>query len=52
MFLPNFSRCPLPLKLMSFVLNISKSYTLYPLTLTKLFFSVKSNVTRIIWSIY
>ncbi|MFS7941215.1 hypothetical protein Hanom_Chr05g00473581 [Helianthus anomalus] len=38
MFVPNFRRCPLPLKLMSFVLNVSKSYTLYPLGQTQLIF--------------
>ncbi|KAJ0533910.1 hypothetical protein HanIR_Chr09g0413831 [Helianthus annuus] len=42
MFVPNFRRCPLPLNLMSFVLNISKSYTLCPLGLTWLVFYVKS----------
>ncbi|MFS8022243.1 hypothetical protein Hanom_Chr16g01437151 [Helianthus anomalus] len=36
MFVPNFSRCPLPLKLMSFVLNVSKSSTLCPLGQTQL----------------
>ncbi|MFS8023581.1 hypothetical protein Hanom_Chr16g01453111 [Helianthus anomalus] len=41
MFVPNFRRCPLPLKLMSFVLNVSKSYTLCPLRQTQLKFSVK-----------
>ncbi|MFS7941228.1 hypothetical protein Hanom_Chr05g00473711 [Helianthus anomalus] len=40
MFVPNFRRCPLPLKLMSFVLNVSKSYTLCPLGQTQLEFSV------------
>ncbi|MFS8028145.1 hypothetical protein Hanom_Chr16g01507041 [Helianthus anomalus] len=34
MFGPNCKRCPLPLNLTSFVLNVSKSCTLYPLTLT------------------
>ncbi|MFS7973118.1 hypothetical protein Hanom_Chr09g00852821 [Helianthus anomalus] len=41
MFVPNFRRCPLPLKLTSFVLNVSKSCTLCPLGLTLLKFSVK-----------
>ncbi|MFS7967684.1 hypothetical protein Hanom_Chr09g00788651 [Helianthus anomalus] len=41
MFVPNFRRCPLPLKLMSFVLNVSKSCTLCPLAQTQLIFSVK-----------
>ncbi|MFS7908039.1 hypothetical protein Hanom_Chr01g00078491 [Helianthus anomalus] len=38
MFVPNCRQCPLPLKLMSFVLNVSKSCTLCPLALTKLIF--------------
>ncbi|MFS7968158.1 hypothetical protein Hanom_Chr09g00794191 [Helianthus anomalus] len=38
MFVSNCRRCPLPLKLMSFILNVSKSFTLCPLALTKLFF--------------
>ncbi|MFS7961902.1 hypothetical protein Hanom_Chr08g00720431 [Helianthus anomalus] len=38
MFVPNFRHCPLPLKLMSFVLNISKSCTLCPLGQTQLIF--------------
>ncbi|MFS7999451.1 hypothetical protein Hanom_Chr12g01166331 [Helianthus anomalus] len=41
MFMPNFRRCSLLLKLMSFVLNISKSYTLCPLGQTQLEFSIK-----------
>ncbi|MFS7989242.1 hypothetical protein Hanom_Chr11g01044401 [Helianthus anomalus] len=38
MFVTNFRRCPLPLKLMSFVLNVSKSCTLCPLRQTQLNF--------------
>ncbi|MFS8015341.1 hypothetical protein Hanom_Chr15g01355281 [Helianthus anomalus] len=38
MFVPNCRRRPLPLKLMSFVLNVSNSYTLCPLALTSLIF--------------
>ncbi|MFS8006395.1 hypothetical protein Hanom_Chr14g01248671 [Helianthus anomalus] len=38
MFVANFSRCHLPLKLMSFVLNVSKSCTLCPLGQTQLIF--------------
>ncbi|KAF5806890.1 hypothetical protein HanXRQr2_Chr05g0226861 [Helianthus annuus] len=38
MFVPNFRRSPLTLKLMSFVLNVSKSCTLCPLRQTQLFF--------------
>ncbi|MFS8020780.1 hypothetical protein Hanom_Chr16g01419771 [Helianthus anomalus] len=38
MFVPNFRRCPLPLKLMSFVLNVLKSCTLCPLGQPQLFF--------------
>ncbi|MFS7947360.1 hypothetical protein Hanom_Chr06g00547401 [Helianthus anomalus] len=34
MFVPNCRRCPLPLNLTSFVLNVSKSCTLCPLALT------------------
>ncbi|MFS7981659.1 hypothetical protein Hanom_Chr10g00953551 [Helianthus anomalus] len=37
-FIPNFRRCPLSLKLMSFVLNVLKSCTLCPLSLTQLDF--------------
>ncbi|MFS7959470.1 hypothetical protein Hanom_Chr08g00691461 [Helianthus anomalus] len=47
MFVPNYRLCPLPLKLMSFVLNVSKLCTLCPLALTKLMFSVKSSNTRL-----
>ncbi|MFS7941552.1 hypothetical protein Hanom_Chr06g00477641 [Helianthus anomalus] len=43
MFIPNFRRCLLPLKLMSFVLNVSKSYTLCFLGQTQLIFFVKSD---------
>ncbi|MFS7955572.1 hypothetical protein Hanom_Chr07g00644221 [Helianthus anomalus] len=35
MYIGNCSRCPLPLNLTSFVLNISKSCTLCPLALTQ-----------------
>ncbi|MFS8019831.1 hypothetical protein Hanom_Chr15g01408271 [Helianthus anomalus] len=38
MFATNFRRCPLPLKLMSFVLNVSKSCMLCPLGQTQLIF--------------
>ncbi|MFS7959713.1 hypothetical protein Hanom_Chr08g00694301 [Helianthus anomalus] len=38
MFVSNCRRCPLPLKLMSFVLNVLKSCTLCPLALTWLIF--------------
>ncbi|MFS8018354.1 hypothetical protein Hanom_Chr15g01391121 [Helianthus anomalus] len=41
MFVPNFRRCHLPLKLMSFVFNVSKFCTLCPLGQTQLEFSVK-----------
>ncbi|MFS8021951.1 hypothetical protein Hanom_Chr16g01433541 [Helianthus anomalus] len=41
MFVSNFSRCPLLLKLTSFVLNVSKSYMLCPLGQTQLDFLVK-----------
>ncbi|MFS7967486.1 hypothetical protein Hanom_Chr09g00786301 [Helianthus anomalus] len=42
-FVSNFRRCPLPLKLMSFVLSVSKSCTLCPLRQTELIFFVKSD---------
>ncbi|MFS7969933.1 hypothetical protein Hanom_Chr09g00815041 [Helianthus anomalus] len=44
MFTPNCRRCPLALKLTGFVLNVSKSCTVCPLSLTQfiLFFFVKS----------
>ncbi|MFS8015935.1 hypothetical protein Hanom_Chr15g01362551 [Helianthus anomalus] len=35
MFVPNHRRCPLPLNLTRFVLNVSKSCTLCPLALTQ-----------------
>ncbi|MFS7968546.1 hypothetical protein Hanom_Chr09g00798791 [Helianthus anomalus] len=38
MFVPNFRRCPLPLKLMGSVLNVSKSCTLCHLRQTQLIF--------------
>ncbi|MFS7893901.1 hypothetical protein Hanom_Chr00s001256g01677921 [Helianthus anomalus] len=38
MFVPNFRRCLLPLKLTSFVLNVSKSCTLCSLGQTQLIF--------------
>ncbi|MFS8006072.1 putative cation efflux protein [Helianthus anomalus] len=41
MFVSNFRRCPLPLKLMSCILNVSKSRTLCHLRQTQLEFSVK-----------
>ncbi|MFS7911959.1 hypothetical protein Hanom_Chr02g00124151 [Helianthus anomalus] len=40
-FTSNCRRCPLPLKLIGFVLNVSKSCTLCPLSLTKFIFLVK-----------
>ncbi|MFS8011242.1 hypothetical protein Hanom_Chr14g01306651 [Helianthus anomalus] len=52
MFVPNFRRSPLPLKLMNFVLNVSKSCMLCPLGQTQLIFFVKSYYKRVIWSFY
>ncbi|MFS8011738.1 hypothetical protein Hanom_Chr14g01312571 [Helianthus anomalus] len=52
MFTPVCRRCPLTQKFTSFVLNVSKSYTLCPLALTQLDFSVKSDYKRVIWSFY
>ncbi|MFS8006827.1 hypothetical protein Hanom_Chr14g01253691 [Helianthus anomalus] len=43
MFVSNFRRCPLPLKLMCFVFNVSKSCTLCPLGQTQLIFCVKTD---------
>ncbi|MFS7934050.1 hypothetical protein Hanom_Chr05g00386941 [Helianthus anomalus] len=43
MFTPNYSRCPLPLKLTGFVLNVSKCCTLCSLGLTQFIFLVKSS---------
>ncbi|MFS7914614.1 hypothetical protein Hanom_Chr02g00155501 [Helianthus anomalus] len=40
MFVSNCRRCHLPLNLTSFVLNVSKSYTLCPLAQTQLYFLV------------
>ncbi|MFS7905345.1 hypothetical protein Hanom_Chr01g00046571 [Helianthus anomalus] len=41
MFVPNCRRCPLTLNLTSFILNVSKSCTICPLSLTQLIFLVK-----------
>ncbi|MFS7910322.1 hypothetical protein Hanom_Chr02g00104911 [Helianthus anomalus] len=41
MFVSNCRRCPLPLNLTSFVLNVSKCCTLCPLALTRLDFFIK-----------
>ncbi|MFS7954811.1 hypothetical protein Hanom_Chr07g00635031 [Helianthus anomalus] len=41
MFILNCRWCPLPLKLIGFVLYVSKSYTLCPLGPTQFKFSVK-----------
>ncbi|MFS8010628.1 hypothetical protein Hanom_Chr14g01299281 [Helianthus anomalus] len=38
MYVPNSRRCPLTSKLTGFVLNVSKSCTLFPLTLTQSIF--------------
>ncbi|MFS8005979.1 hypothetical protein Hanom_Chr13g01243821 [Helianthus anomalus] len=38
MFTPNCRRCPLSLKLTGFVLNVSKSCTMCPLSLTQFIF--------------
>ncbi|MFS7917840.1 hypothetical protein Hanom_Chr03g00193901 [Helianthus anomalus] len=38
MFTPNCRRCTLPLKLTGFVLNVSKSCTLCPMSLTQFIF--------------
>ncbi|MFS7921931.1 hypothetical protein Hanom_Chr03g00242701 [Helianthus anomalus] len=38
MFTSNCRRCPLPLKFMSFVSNVSKSCTVCPLSLTQFIF--------------
>ncbi|MFS7989311.1 hypothetical protein Hanom_Chr11g01045241 [Helianthus anomalus] len=46
MFVPNFRRCPLPSKLMSFVLNVSKSCTLCHLGQTQLIFFLLNLVTQ------
>ncbi|MFS7940705.1 hypothetical protein Hanom_Chr05g00467551 [Helianthus anomalus] len=45
MFFPNFRRYPLPLKLMSFVLNVSKSCTMCHLSLTQFIFFLLNLVT-------
>ncbi|MFS8017293.1 hypothetical protein Hanom_Chr15g01378691 [Helianthus anomalus] len=50
MFIPNFKRCLLPSKLMSFVLNVSKSCTLCPLGQTQLIFFVKTGHPRVFLS--
>ncbi|MFS7948322.1 hypothetical protein Hanom_Chr06g00558601 [Helianthus anomalus] len=42
-FMPNFRRCSLSLKLVSFVPNVLQYYTLCPLAPSQLIFSVKSN---------
>ncbi|MFS7952128.1 hypothetical protein Hanom_Chr07g00603281 [Helianthus anomalus] len=38
MFTPKYRQCPLSLKLTSFILNVSKSCTLCPLSLTQIIF--------------
>ncbi|MFS7894032.1 hypothetical protein Hanom_Chr00s001283g01678931 [Helianthus anomalus] len=50
MFVPNFRRCPLPLKLMSFILNVCKCCTLRPLWQTQLIFLVKFDHPRVFLS--
>ncbi|MFS7939070.1 hypothetical protein Hanom_Chr05g00447321 [Helianthus anomalus] len=52
MFVPNFRRYPLPLKLMSFVLNVSKSYTLCPLRQTQLIFFLLNLITQGYFSLF
>ncbi|MFS7981314.1 hypothetical protein Hanom_Chr10g00949481 [Helianthus anomalus] len=52
MFVPNFRRCPLSLKLMSFVFNVCKYCTLRPLWQTPLDFLVKSAHQRVFLSFY
>ncbi|MFS8009375.1 hypothetical protein Hanom_Chr14g01283981 [Helianthus anomalus] len=42
-YIPNFRRCPLSLKLTSFYLLFQKSCTVCPFALIKLIFSVKSD---------
>ncbi|MFS8022778.1 hypothetical protein Hanom_Chr16g01443471 [Helianthus anomalus] len=44
MFVLNFRRCPLPLKLTCLVLNVSKSCTLCPLGQTQLFFFLLNQI--------
>ncbi|MFS7931457.1 hypothetical protein Hanom_Chr04g00356201 [Helianthus anomalus] len=41
MIVPNCRRCPFPLNLKSFVLSVSKSYTLHPLAPIQFDFLVK-----------
>ncbi|MFS8021403.1 hypothetical protein Hanom_Chr16g01427001 [Helianthus anomalus] len=48
-YIPNCNRCPLPLKLMTFVLSVLKSYMFCPLNLTQLIFMVKSNHVQSTW---
>ncbi|MFS7948419.1 hypothetical protein Hanom_Chr06g00559801 [Helianthus anomalus] len=53
MFVLNFSRYPLPLKLMSFVLNVSKSCMLCPLGQTQFFFFfVKTGHLRVFFFVF
>ncbi|MFS8001109.1 hypothetical protein Hanom_Chr13g01186341 [Helianthus anomalus] len=52
MFVQNFWCCPLPLNLMSFVLNVCKCCTLRPLWQTQLNFLVKSDHPRVFLSFY
>ncbi|MFS7902540.1 hypothetical protein Hanom_Chr01g00012471 [Helianthus anomalus] len=47
MFTSNYRRCPLAQKLTSFVLNVPKSFTLYPLDQTQLDFLVKFGHSRV-----
>ncbi|KAJ0865798.1 hypothetical protein HanRHA438_Chr12g0544481 [Helianthus annuus] len=52
MFTPNFRRCPLSLKLTRFVLNVSKSCTIRPLSLTQFIFFVNSGHPGVFLSFY
>ncbi|MFS7973938.1 hypothetical protein Hanom_Chr09g00862561 [Helianthus anomalus] len=52
MFTSNCRRCSLAQKLASFVLNVPKSCTLYPLDQTQLNFLVKFDHTRALLSFY
>ncbi|MFS7921144.1 hypothetical protein Hanom_Chr03g00233331 [Helianthus anomalus] len=52
MFIPNWRHCLLVQRSTSFVLNVSKSYTLCLLALTQLNFLVKSAHQRVFLSFY
>ncbi|MFS7965681.1 hypothetical protein Hanom_Chr09g00765071 [Helianthus anomalus] len=52
MFAPNCRRCPLSLKLMGFVLNVSKYCMVCPLSLTQFIYFLLNLVTKRYFSLF